>query len=233
VQSMPTDMVLSASPGSLVCDGTATSAVSANLTDDEGNPAVDGNVVHFQAKALGSVSPIEPASAGGAATTTLTPLSGLAGGVSVGATLTLEPIDWQYLLRHYRELIDPGLLQKLETNNKVIDWRSVLDQCRNSLDDDNDDVVNDGCPEVGDSSEKGAQCDNRRDDDGDGYVNDGCPAVGAAETYVPMADEVTIERNLLVACSEAAPAEIAPAPAPAGVPAIAPPATGDGGFLGR
>ena len=177
VQGMPTDMVLSASPGSLVCDGTATSAVSANLTDADGNPAVDGNPVHFQAKALGSVSPIEPTSAGGAATTTLTPLTSVAGGVTVNAKMTLEPIDWDYLLRHYRELIEPGLLAKLIARDKPVDWRSV------------------------------------------------------AEEDLPMADNVELERTMLVACSEAAPAEVAP-PAPAGVPAIAPPATGDGGFLG-
>ena len=89
VQGPPTNMVLSASPSSLVCDGTASSTVSATLTDAEGNPAVDGNTVRFDVKALGIASPIEAKSAGGAATTKVTPLSDLAKGVTVKATLLL------------------------------------------------------------------------------------------------------------------------------------------------
>lgn len=89
VQGPPTNMVLSVSPSSLVCDGTASSTVSATLTDDEGNPAVDGNTVRFDVKALGVASPIEAKSAGGAATTKVTPLSDLAKGVTVKATLLL------------------------------------------------------------------------------------------------------------------------------------------------
>jgi hypothetical protein len=89
VQGPPTNMVLSASPSSLVCDGTASSTVSATLTDDEGNPAVDGNTVRFDVKALGIASPIEAKSAGGAATAKVTPLSDIAKGVTVKATLLL------------------------------------------------------------------------------------------------------------------------------------------------
>lgn len=87
VQGPPTDMTLSASPASLVCDGTATSAVSAALTDAAGNPAIDGNVVAYSVKALGTVSSFQAKSAGGVATTTLTPLSDIARGVTVNATL--------------------------------------------------------------------------------------------------------------------------------------------------
>jgi hypothetical protein len=93
VQGPPTNMVLSAVPSSLVCDGTATSAVSATLTDAAGNPAVDGNVVRFDVKALGTVSPIEAKSAAGVATTTLTPLTDIARGVTANATLLLPQLD--------------------------------------------------------------------------------------------------------------------------------------------
>lgn len=233
VKGPPTDMVLSASPGSLMCDGTATSSVSANLTDAEGEPAVDGNPVRFQAKALGNVSPLEPTSAGGAATTTLTPLSGVAGGVTVNATMTLQPIDWESMLDHPSRLINESLLSKLIAKEKAVDWRSVFNECENDIDNDLDVAINDGCPQVGSKSESGSQCDNARDDDHDGAVNDGCPEVGSKpESQIPMAAAETTERNLLVACSEAAPAEAVPAAVPAGAPVIAPPATGDGGFLG-
>jgi len=89
VQGPPTNMVLSASPSSLVCDGTASSTVSATLTDDEGNPAVDGNIVRFDVKALGIASPIEAKSAAGAATSKVTPLTDIARGVTVKATLLM------------------------------------------------------------------------------------------------------------------------------------------------
>ncbi len=89
VQSQPKAMVLSASPASLVCDGTASSTVSATLTDADGNPVVNGNLVHFQVRALGTVNPIEARSAAGVDTTAVTPLAGLTSGVAVRATLML------------------------------------------------------------------------------------------------------------------------------------------------
>ncbi len=46
----------------------------------------------------------------------------------------------------------------------------------NNVDNDNDAMVNDGCPQVGTTAESGAQCANNTDDDGDGAINDGCPA---------------------------------------------------------
>jgi hypothetical protein len=52
-------------------------------------------------------------------------------------------------------------------------------QCANSIDDDGDGVINDGCAASG-AAETGAHCSNNTDDDGDGAVNDGCPAVQAA-----------------------------------------------------
>jgi hypothetical protein len=89
VQGPPTEMTLSAAPASLVCDGTATSAVSATLTDAEKNPAIDGNVVRYDVQTLATASPIEAKSAGGVATTTLTPLTDVARGVTADATLLL------------------------------------------------------------------------------------------------------------------------------------------------
>jgi hypothetical protein len=125
IQGMPTDMALTATPGSLVCDGTASSNVSAALTDAGGKPAMDGTPVRFSAKALGIVSPIEAKSVSGAATTALTPLSGVAKGVAVRATMALEPIDWEDVLDNYRDLIDPVVLNDLELNDKLISWRNI------------------------------------------------------------------------------------------------------------
>jgi hypothetical protein len=125
IQGMPTDMVLTATPGSLVCDGTASSNVSAALTDAAGKPAIDGTLVRFNAKALGTVSPIEAKSASGAATTALTPLSAVVKGVAVRAIMALEPIDWEDVLDNYRDLMDPELLADLVANNKPITWRNI------------------------------------------------------------------------------------------------------------
>ena len=125
IQGMPTDMVLTATPGSLVCDGTASSNVSAALADAGGKPAMDGTPVRFSAKALGIVSPIEAKSVSGAATTALTPLSGVVKGVAVWATMALEPIDWEDVLDNYRDLIDPVVLADLEANDKLISWRNI------------------------------------------------------------------------------------------------------------
>lgn len=52
----------------------------------------------------------------------------------------------------------------------------------NRTDDDEDGVVNDGCPEQEGASESGADCENDVDDDDDGFTNDGCPAVDDPET---------------------------------------------------
>ena len=69
--------------------------------------------------------------------------------------------------------------------------------CANDTDDDGDGAVNDGCAQVGDSSETGGQCANSADDDGDGIVNDGCPAVDAAMEWLQRPsceDEVLVEQ---------------------------------------
>jgi hypothetical protein len=75
-----------------------------------------------------------------------------------------------------------------ETGQGATDPETGAD-CTNNDDDDNDDVVNDGCPKVGDGAvndgcpaigqvESGAACSNFLDDDNDGSINDGCPKVG-------------------------------------------------------
>ncbi len=69
--------------------------------------------------------------------------------------------------------------------NEVRIARFTVNDCQNTLDDDEDLAVNDGCPAV-DLPESGANCSNATDDDGDGKVNDGCPAVGAAESDAPI-----------------------------------------------
>ena len=62
---------------------------------------------------------------------------------------------------------------------------------------DNDgDLVNDGCPIVGDEGE--TACDDDVDDDADGWINDGCPAIGEPEdaTHTDPNDEgVVLFRN--------------------------------------
>jgi hypothetical protein len=93
VKGPPVDMALSVSPASLVCDGTAGAAVTATLTDAEGNPVVDGNTVHFFVGALGTVAPIDAKSAGGAATATVTPLSDVLKGITVDATLLTPALN--------------------------------------------------------------------------------------------------------------------------------------------
>jgi hypothetical protein len=52
-------------------------------------------------------------------------------------------------------------------------------KCSNAINDDSSDdsKVNDGCAPQG-PPETAAQCDNTLDDDGDTFVNDGCPVVG-------------------------------------------------------
>jgi hypothetical protein len=53
-------------------------------------------------------------------------------------------------------------------------------EASNAYDDDADGKINDGCPQINDLSETGAQCDNNTSDEGeDASVNDGCPPNGA------------------------------------------------------
>ncbi|MCH7835583.1 MAG: hypothetical protein IH864_01805, partial [Chloroflexi bacterium] len=76
--------------------------------------------------------------------------------------------------------------------------------CDNNLNDDgieglsDDDKVNDGCPQVNQIAESGAECDNNISDDGDdSTVNDGCPQVGSySETgFIPDPDGCDTDTN--------------------------------------
>jgi hypothetical protein len=50
--------------------------------------------------------------------------------------------------------------------------------CSNTVDDDSDGRINDGCPNVGTGETTLTQCNDAVDDDNDLYVNDGCPVWG-------------------------------------------------------
>ncbi|MDP2949210.1 MAG: hypothetical protein Q8P22_06705 [Chloroflexota bacterium] len=64
------------------------------------------------------------------------------------------------------------------------------DRCGNNTSDDGTDdaVVNDGCGQVGDAKESGAQCTDAVDSDGDTAINDGCPLVGSVAEYCVSGD---------------------------------------------
>ena len=57
--------------------------MTATVTDADGNPVVDGTPVRFDVFALGTADPIVNGTVAGDASSTITPLSGLAAGVSV------------------------------------------------------------------------------------------------------------------------------------------------------
>jgi len=85
----PDAMALTASPASITCDGVNSSTVSAALVDSEGNKVVDGTDVRFEVVALGTALPITATTADGtgAATSKITPLSGVSAGVVVLVTV--------------------------------------------------------------------------------------------------------------------------------------------------
>jgi len=85
VLGAPDAMTLTASPASITCDGVNSSTVSAALVDSKGNKVVDGTDVRFEVVALGIADPITATTAGGtgAATSKITPLSGVSAGVVV------------------------------------------------------------------------------------------------------------------------------------------------------
>jgi hypothetical protein len=79
----PATVTLTASPAAIACDGTATSSVSATVTDSDGNNVANGTNVNFSVVALGTANPINATTTDGAATSTITPLSGATAGVTV------------------------------------------------------------------------------------------------------------------------------------------------------
>ena len=95
----PDAMTLTASPASITCDGVNSSTVTAALVDSEGNKVVDGTEVRFDVVALGISSPITADTAGatGAATSKITPLSGVSAGVVV--LVSIESADLEGSIR--------------------------------------------------------------------------------------------------------------------------------------
>jgi hypothetical protein len=86
VVGAPDAVALTASPAQIACDGTQTSSVTAKVTDSAGNNVADGNTVSFSVVALGTANPINAKTAGGSASSTITPLSGSTAGVTVIVT---------------------------------------------------------------------------------------------------------------------------------------------------
>lgn len=82
----PAEVVLAASPASIACDGTASSTVTATVTDSDGNNVADGVEVSFDVVALGTADPINVDTADGTASSTITPLSNASAGVTVLVT---------------------------------------------------------------------------------------------------------------------------------------------------
>jgi hypothetical protein len=83
VTGVPAKLELTASPAAIACDGTQTSSVTAKVTDSAGNAVADGNSVTFDVAALGTANPIKVKTAGGSASSTITPLSAATAGVTV------------------------------------------------------------------------------------------------------------------------------------------------------
>ena len=86
VTGVPANVALTASPSAIACDGTATSTVTATVTDSAGNNVVDGTPVTFQVVALGTANPINATTTGGTASSVITPLAGSTSGVVVTVT---------------------------------------------------------------------------------------------------------------------------------------------------
>lgn len=82
----PAALKIAAEPANLVCDGTASSTVSATVTDAEGDPVANGNEVHFDVKVLGAANPVVAKTVDGSAVSTVVPLSRVVQGVPVMVT---------------------------------------------------------------------------------------------------------------------------------------------------
>ncbi len=65
VTGVPANIALTADPAAIACDGTATSTVTAKVTDSAGNDVVDNTGVTFSVVALGTANPIQTTTTGG------------------------------------------------------------------------------------------------------------------------------------------------------------------------
>jgi hypothetical protein len=86
-----TQMVLTADPPEIDCDGVKTSTITAKVTNAAGENVANGLDVNFETLALGTVNPLKTNAADGVASTVLTPLAGAgtvtAGGQPVGVVV--------------------------------------------------------------------------------------------------------------------------------------------------
>lgn len=83
IVGLPATVTLTASPAAIDCNGVNSATVTATVTDADGNNVVDGTAVRFDVVALGTASPITATTTDGQASSTITPLSGNAAGVTV------------------------------------------------------------------------------------------------------------------------------------------------------
>jgi hypothetical protein len=86
ITGVPAAIALTADPATIACDGSATSTVTAKVTDSAGNNVVDNTPVTFSVVALGTANPIQAKTTGGSASSTITPLSGSVAGTTVIVT---------------------------------------------------------------------------------------------------------------------------------------------------
>jgi adhesin/invasin len=86
VVGAPDAVALSAAPAQIACDGSATSTVTATVTDSDGNNVANGTDVNFSVVALGTANPINTTTTDGVATSVITPLSNATAGVTVIVT---------------------------------------------------------------------------------------------------------------------------------------------------
>jgi hypothetical protein len=93
----PDNVALAAAPATLACDGTASSEVSATVTDSEGNLAPNGTNVRFDVQVLGVASPITATTTDGVAKTKVTPNAIANTGVPVVATTGVTTVGSQFI----------------------------------------------------------------------------------------------------------------------------------------
>jgi hypothetical protein len=86
VVGTPDAVALTASPAIIDCNGTATSTVTATVTDADGNEVANGTNVNFSVVALGTSNPINADTVDGVASSVITPLSNAVAGVTVIVT---------------------------------------------------------------------------------------------------------------------------------------------------
>jgi adhesin/invasin len=80
---VPAKVDLKADPAQIACDGSASSTVTATVTDSDGKNVADGTAVTFSVVALGTANPINATTKAGVATSKITPLSVGVQGVTV------------------------------------------------------------------------------------------------------------------------------------------------------